>query len=55
MTVTSEIIDHCSKFKMCKGCRFNGNECIAPLSNHNDINYQKWVETMNNKIKAELK
>ena len=51
MSVTTEMVDHCNKFNMCKGCKFNGNECVAPLSNYNDKSYKDWVDLMNNKIK----
>ena len=52
MTVTAEMINHCNQFKMCKGCRFNGNVCVAPLANYNDKSYQDWIKSMGEKIKG---
>lgn len=47
MPVTTEIIEHCNKYKMCIGCPFNGGKCVAPVGDHL---YAEWLKTMNDLI-----
>lgn len=33
----------CREHKECKGCRFAGNECVAPVSNHLFSDWQRKI------------
>lgn len=37
MIVPQNVIDHCNKFKLCKGCKLN---CVAPVGDHN---FNDWL------------
>ena len=44
----------CGKHPVCNGCKFNGSDCVATLSNHNDETYGEWIDKMERLIKIEL-
>lgn len=46
--VSEATVQHCNKFKMCKGCPFVSGLCVAPVGGHD---FQKWVDKMENLIK----
>lgn len=39
------VVEHCNKYKLCKGCGIN---CVAPVS---DRDFSKWIKTMIEKVK----
>ena len=43
--------DWCGAHPKCKGCRFRGNECVAPEAPHK---FNDWIEDMKKLIKHEI-
>ena len=52
---SSLFFDWCGKHPNCKGCKFNGNQCVASLANHNDDSHGKWIDKMEKLIRSEIK
>lgn len=44
MIIPEFVIEHCNKFKLCKGCTLN---CVAPVS---DRHFDDWVKAQISKI-----
>lgn len=39
--IPQEVIDHCAKFELCKGCGLN---CSAPMADAGSQEYEQWLK-----------
>ena len=49
MNIPTEVIDHCQKYSMCKGCPLG--TCVAPLAEANTDRWNEWLAERIDKIR----
>ena len=48
--VPQDVIDHCAKHPMCKGCPLG--TCVAPVVTYPDPRFDRWIDECTEKVRA---
>ena len=51
-SIPQDVITHCNRHKLCRGCPLVGGVCVAPTVSADDARWQQWVEKMVLEVRA---